>query len=275
MTFLSALAAGAAVLVGQASRDWRADISREATIQVRPLAQRDLDADVRAVLKIAAATPGIAEARALSREESDKLLEPWLGQGVKLDELPVPRMVVLKLASDTRADLQALRGEISKIAPNAYLDDHRLWSSRLAAMANSVVALAVGVLILLIVAMGLAVSFATRGAVAGNREIIEVLHFVGASDSYISSQFQRRFLWLALRGALAGAALAGGAFALLGALSRKMAATPGADQLEAFFGTFSIGWIGFGAIALIAVASAMISGWTSRYVVLQRLRTLL
>ena len=38
---------------------------------------------------------------------------------------------------------------------------------------------------LVLMAMGLAVTFATRGAMAGNREIVDVLHFVGAEDRFI------------------------------------------------------------------------------------------
>ena len=46
MTFLGALTAGAAVMVAGASQDWRHAVSRELTIQVRPLPNRDLPAEV-------------------------------------------------------------------------------------------------------------------------------------------------------------------------------------------------------------------------------------
>ena len=39
---------------------------------------------------------------------------------------------------------------------------------------------------------------------AGNREIIEVLHFVGASDAFIAREFQSHFRRLGLRGAIIG-----------------------------------------------------------------------
>ena len=46
----------------------------------------------------------------------------------------------------------------------------------------------------------LLVGFATRGAMASNRAIVEVLHFVGAKNRYIAGQFQRHFLRLGMRG---------------------------------------------------------------------------
>ena len=69
----------------------------------------------------------------------------------------------------------------------------------------------IGVLALVIVATMLSVMFATRGAMATNRPIIEVLHFVGAKDDFIAAQFQRHFLQLGLKG---GAIGGGGAMAL-------------------------------------------------------------
>jgi cell division transport system permease protein len=59
-----------------------------------------------------------------------------------------------------------------------------------------------------------------------------------------------------------------------GFLSRKLVATPSGEQLEALFGSFSIGWLGYSAIALIAILSAALSGQTSRMIVYRRLRNL-
>jgi cell division transport system permease protein len=274
MTFLASLAAGGAVLISQASSEWRSSVSREATIQVRPQATRDIEAEIAAIVKAARATPGISDVKPLTKRESELLLEPWLGEGVSLDEIPVPRMIVLKREGVATVDWAKLRGQIANISPSATLDDHRLWSERLAAMANVLVAVALLILVLIVTAMGLAISFATQGAMAGNKEIIEILHFVGASDSFISKQFQRRFVRLGLRGGVLGAAMASLVFGIAGLISRKMVATPSGEQLEALFGSFSIGWAGYGAIALIAILSAALSGQTSRVIVFRRLRKL-
>ena len=274
MSFLASLAAGGAVLVGQASQEWRSSVSREATIQLKPAPNRDIDADIARIVQAVRAFPGVADVRAMTKRESELLLEPWLGQGVNLDEVPVPRMIVLKLATGSTVDFDQLRRRVAEISPNANLDDHRVWSERLADMANALVAIAIFLLALIVTAMALAISFATHGAMAGNREIIEVLHFVGASDQFISKQFQYRFLWLGLRGGLIGAGAASLVFLAAGLLSRRLAATPSGEQIEALFGSFSIGWLGYTAIALIAVLSAALSGQTSRMIVFRRLRRL-
>ena len=105
-------------------------------------------------------------------------------------------------------DIAGLRQALAAQAPGASLDDHRLWLARLDTMADAIVLFAAMLFALMISAMAMAVGFATRGAMAGNREIIEVLHFVGAADSYISRQFQNHFLRLGLKGGLLGGALA-------------------------------------------------------------------
>ncbi len=50
---------------------------------------------------------------------------------------------------------------------------------------------------------------------ASNREIIEVLHFVGANERFISREFERHFLGLGVRAGLMGAAAAAIAFLML------------------------------------------------------------
>src|SRR5437870_3932306 len=84
MTFLASLTTGAVMLVRTAASDWQSELAREVTIQVRPAAGRDIEADVARAAGIARSFPGIAEARPYSKEESARLLEPWLGSGLSL-----------------------------------------------------------------------------------------------------------------------------------------------------------------------------------------------
>jgi cell division transport system permease protein len=274
MTFLAALAAGAALLVADASTDWRREISREASVQVRPATGRDLEADVLAAAELVKKAPGVRETHVYTKAESEALLAPFLGEGLDLSELPTPRMIVVRLDTDKRADLDRLRQALAKETPSATLDDHHLWVERLGAMARTVVAAAALVFALIVVAMGIAVASATRAAVATNREIVEVLHIVGAADHYIATEFQRRFLALGLKGAGLGGGAAIGLFALAEYLTRRWTATPGGDQIEAMFGAASLGPRGFAVIFLMSAAIAFLTGAMSRAIVLRHLRRL-
>ena len=274
MTFLASLTAGGAIVVGQASHGWNRSISNEMTIQVTPTVGRDIDADVAAAAQTARGAPGVASVKVYSRDEANQMLAPWLGQGLDLSELPVPRLIAIQLASRRALNEESLKQKLADKIPSAYLDDHRGWIERLTAMAHTLVAFALIVFVLVLTAMALAVAFATRGAMAGSREIIDILHFVGAEDRFVTRQFQRHFLRLGLRGGLIGGICAVAAFLLSGMLSAMWTASAGGEQIEALFGAFSLGVAGYAAIALIAGGIALLTGVVSRTIVFRHLRSL-
>src|SRR5262249_40126491 len=162
--------------------------------QVRPSPGRDIEAEVKKAQALARAAPGVVEARAYSRDESNRLLEPWLGSGLSLDDLPVPRMIAIKVARGASVDTATLRRALARDVVGASLDDHRGGIDRMRRMAKTAIAGGIGIFGLVLAATVLSVAFATRGAMASNRPIVEVLHFVGAKEAYIASQFQHHFL---------------------------------------------------------------------------------
>jgi cell division transport system permease protein len=273
MTFLACLTAGAAILVAQASQGWRADVARDVTIQIKPRAGDDVEALVAAVAQAAARAPGVADAHPYTKSESEALLAPWLGQGVDLGDLPIPRLIVVHMQPDHRDDLGPLRAALAD-QPTASLDDQRAWLARLDAMADGVVLFAAALFALMIVAMATATGFATRGAMAGAREIIEVLHFVGAADSYIAGQFQSHFLRLGLKGAALGGGGAALFFALAALVSAWNARSAAARQIAALFGAFALRPAGYAAILAVCLAIALLTGLLSRAIVFRQLRSL-
>jgi cell division transport system permease protein len=267
MTFLASLTTGGVILVSQAASAWQADVAREVTVQLVPAAGRDIDADVARAASIVKNFPGIADVRPYSKEESEKLLEPWLGAGLSLDELPVPRLIVVRIASGAAPDLPQLRTMLKSQVPAAVLDDHRGFIERMRTMSGTAIAVGIGVLLLMIAATVLSVTFATRGAMATNRTVIEVLHFVGAKNGFIARNFQRHFLLLGLEGGAIGGGAAVVLFALASLLSRWFGATTGGEQTAALFGSFAIGLGGYAAVFLQVLLIAGVTAVTSRQTV--------
>jgi len=267
MTFLASLTTGTVILVSGAASQWQADVAREVTIQVIPAPGRDLDATADKAAAVARTFPGIGDVRAYSKEESNKLLEPWLGSGLSLDQLPVPRLIVVKASPDAVPDLAKLRKVLAEQVPGATLDDHRGWIDHMRTMAGTAIAAAVAILILMIVATVLSVTFATRSAMATNKTVIEVLHFVGAKNGFIAGHFQRHFLLLGLQGGAIGGGSAIVLFALASLISGWFAGTAGGDQTTAMFGSFSIGISGYVAVLGQVVLSAAVTAMTSRQTV--------
>jgi cell division transport system permease protein len=264
MTFLASMTTGAVLLISASATEWQSEVGSEITIQVRPQAGRNLDKDVAALVDAMRTQTGIVDARPFTKEESSALLEPWLGSGLSLDDLPVPRVIVARVSPGTTLDLAALRSRVLGVTPTASVDDHRAWMERMRSMSGATVAAGLGILALVIVATIISVSFATRGAMASNRPIVEVLHFVGAGDRFIADRFFRHFLLLGLEGGVIG----GGAAMLLFGFSESMAGwfsgTPVGDQFAALLGTFSLRPSGYLVLAIQAVMIAAITAWASR-----------
>jgi cell division transport system permease protein len=273
MTFLASLTTGAVMLVRSAANEWQAEVAREVTIQVRPAADRDIEADIAKAAAVARAAFGVAEVRPYSKEDSARLLEPWLGTGLPLDDLPVPRIVVVRIASGAAPDLAQLRQALGEQVPAASLDDHRGFVDRMRAMSGAVFAGGIGVLILVLVATMLSVTFATRAAMASNRPVIEVLHLIGAKDSFIAGHFQRHFLQLGLKGGLIGGGSALALFALAELASGWFGGAAAGDQLAALFGGFSIGVLGYVAVLAQIGLIAFVTARTSRRIVTRTIAT--
>jgi cell division transport system permease protein len=267
MTFLASLTTGSAMLVLSAASNWQSDVGREVTIQVRPTSGRNVETDVETAVGITRAAAGIAEVRAYTKEESARLVEPWLGAGLALEDLPIPRLVVVKLVPGARPDFAALRQALAARVPSATLDDHRRWIDRMRTMAGTAVAGCVAVLALVWAVTVLSVTFATRGTMATNRPIVEVLHYVGATDAFVSGQFQRHFLALGFRGGAIGGGAAILLFGFAEAANAWLAGTPGGDEVAGLFGAISIGVAGYLAILLQIVFMALVTAFASRHTV--------
>jgi cell division transport system permease protein len=271
MSFLACITVGAVVLVSDAARDWQADIARELTIQVRPIENVDVTKEAQKAATIASGAAGVRSARVLSDEEDAKLLEPWLGTGVDVGELPLPRLVVVEIGDPEAVDVAALSEQLKNEVRGASLDDHRAWTDRLNTMAGATVAIGLIILGMVFLATALCVVFATRGAMAGNRDTVSVLHLVGAEDRFIVGEFQRHFLLLGLRGGLIGAGAAGILFLLMSIIGSQTFSAAEAEQVSMLFGSFAIGPTGyFGALG-VAFLIAIMTAVTSRITVFRYL----
>jgi cell division transport system permease protein len=269
MSFLACLTIGAVSMIRTTANSWASQISREITIQIKPDETIDMERKLIEARDLALSFVGTRDGSVLDKDATSRLLEPWLGAGLDIDELPVPRLVIITIDEQNPPDFTAMRSELKRKIPQAYLDDHRTWVDRLVSMARTTVLIGSGVLGLVFFAMVLTVIFATRGALAGNRHIVEVLHFVGAEASFVAGEFQKHFLIVSLKGSLAGAFLAAALFGSLSWWQSARIATPEADQAAALFGSFTIDWTGYFGIFVTMAVIAALTTITARFTVMR------
>ena len=266
MSFLSVVTLGGGVLVQKSAIAWSADVGRELTIQIRPVEGEVMDSNLRTAVTLAETTPGVSAARALTIEESQALLEPWLGTGLDLSSIEIPRLVVVQLGDPAQADIEGLQRNLAAIN-GASLDTHAAWRQQLNTMAGTIVLSGLLVLILIGAATVLAIIFATRGAMATNREIVDVLHYIGASNKFIAGEFQGRFLSIGLQGGLLGSVAALLFFVLIGTAAGNMLSSEAGAQVGVLFGRFALGIDGLiGVVAVVPVIAAL-TAITSRLTV--------
>ncbi len=266
MTFLSAVTFGGVMLVQKSAMSWSAEVAREVTIQVRPIEGEDMAANLGLAQSIAAETPGVSGARTLSEAESRDLLRPWLGDSVDLEGIAVPRLVTVQLTDPASADIDRLRSELQAV-PGATLDTHAAWRQQLSTMAGTIVITGVLSLALIVAATVLAVVFATRGTMASNRDIVDVLHFIGASNRFIAGEFRGRFLKIGLRGGIGGGVAALVFFVIAGVATSGFLPANSSAQLGVLFGDFSLGLAGIAGILVLIPIIAGLTALTSEVTV--------
>ncbi|WP_415155445.1 cell division protein FtsX [Maritalea sp.] len=267
MTFLSCVTFGAVYLVQNSTMAWSSEVGRELTIQLQPVEEEKMLSDIRTAISLAQQSGGVARAFELTIQDSAELLSPWLGEKFDISAFQLPRLVVVQLADPAKFDLEALKSKLASAIPDASVDTHALWQQQLNAMAGTVVLSGGLALILILTATVLAIVFATGGAMATNREIVDVLHFIGAGDRYIAGAFQERFLAIGMQGGFFGGAMSIVFFFVASTITSAILPAQSATQVELLFGQFTLGWLGLLGLVLVVVTIAVLTAITSRITV--------
>ncbi|AWK89263.1 hypothetical protein DEW08_22495 (plasmid) [Azospirillum thermophilum] len=267
MVYLATLSLCGAMVVSDLARRWDSGLAGGLTVQIAPLAGNGaapLNERVEAALTVLRSTPGIRSAGALSPDETGRLLEPWLGPGAADPLLPMPRLI--DVVTDGPVDTASLAERLKSAAPGATLDDHAVWLADLRSFARALEGAALAVVLLIGSAGVMSVVFAVRAGLAIHRNLVELLHLMGATDRYVSRQFEAHVTGLALRGGTVGLVLA---LATLGGVMHA------ADRLQAGLlpdvGLQPWQW---GVLVLVPLAAALLATATARWTVLRTLESL-
>ncbi len=263
MVYLAALAlAGMMVLQGAIER-WDNALAGTLTVQLPAGA----DGNVEAVLTMLRAIPGVIRAEPLDEAANTALLEPWLGHGLAANELRLPRLIDLRVDPAQKLDHAALAEHLAAAAPGAQIDANRGWLDRLYDTAFAIELVGAAIVALVTGAAVMSIVFATRTGLAISHGTVEVLHLIGARDTFIARQFQWHALRLGLRGGVIG---------LVPAVLTLLAVN------EAVGGAIQAGGVGalpsptltpadWGVLLLLPVAAAITALSTARITVLRAL----
>jgi len=236
-------------------------------VAVDDVSPATLDKRVDKVLKILRSTAGVAAARPVAAAVTAALLEPWLGPELDPREFPLPRVIDVTVKPSAKVDFKSLEIKIRKAVPSAELDNHGFWRNQIMSLVGALEIVVILVVVLITASTMTAVMFATRSGVAIHREVIEVLHLIGANDDLIAQEFKRQARRLALRGSLPGFLFALATIALVGYLASRV------DNL--LLPALSFSWWHWAALVAAPVFATVIAAITARQTVLRTLRRML
>lgn len=268
MVYLAMIAAAVALLVDHTAGRWQRELSSQLTIELPVVASEEATAHaerIDAVIKVISATDGVISTRLLDETEVARLLSPWLDEGAGELGVPLPDLIAVSLQPDAEPDVAALRLRLIEVSPGAVVDDHTAFNARAMGFLRTVEVMAASLLVLVLIATAGVVAFVARAALAIHRQIVEIVHLVGARDSYVARQFQAQAFRFGLVGALIGALLAAVTLIAAGLLSAQ-----GDAPIGLAFRAFQA-WM-IWPLAMIPLAAVLIAMVTMRLAVLAALR---
>ena len=268
MLFLTLLAAAAAISLGNAASQGSDTLASEATVQLLDPDPAARAAQQKAVAEMLRRTPGVAAVTPVPEAESRKLIEPWLGDAANDADIPVPALIDVRFdRPPTSAALKQIQQNLRRVSQTTRIDSHASWMAPFVALMQTLFLLALGVMLLLLLATAATVVLSVRGALNTHRTTIEIMHMMGSTDIQAARLFQRRVALDALFGGMVGLLAAVLLLWLLG--NRFAALEPGllADAGMPFYG-----WL---ILILIPMGVAALAMLTARWTVLSALKKII
>ncbi len=206
MVYLATMTLAGGLLVAALAANWSAGLTGTVTIHIvatEDTSAETLDEQVDQAVRLALKTPGVISVEPMPMANVAGLLAPWLGDTAGTMDLPLPRIIDVRIDEDD-TDVAALKSRLEAEIPGAGLDDHQLWRDRLVTFLRVMELIAIVMVALIGITTVSVVVFATRSGLAVHNDAIEILHLIGAYDEYIAGQFQSQALTLGLKGGAAG-----------------------------------------------------------------------
>lgn len=270
MTFLALLSLAASFALSAMTDRWSSGLENKVTVEIPADKADGTTIDAATIKKMTqraetllADHPAVVSVHVMTDREIGDLVRPWLGDDLLMPgKIPLPGLITLELQKDTDAKtIKTLEIKLRDINGKARIDTHEEWLSDLLRFTGALQFAAV----LLTLIIGLATVTAVAGAVGARMAVyhaeVELLHLMGASDSYISRQFQRYALIAALQGAVIGVLAGSSALLAIGWMSGEM----GVNLLP----DFRLGGFQISALAVLPIPLALISMLTARQTVLK------
>jgi cell division transport system permease protein len=266
MSFLAALTAGGVYVIFNAANVWTNKISAEITVQIQQRAGDSGDEKSTEITRFISDQNGVKRVTPFTREQSLKLVEPWIGKSEVLKSFAIPRLIAVEIDRDNPPDISTLKKVLEAKYPGALLDDHGHWRHEIRRLTRLLELAGIGMLFLMATATGAVIIAAATSSLASNREIVSVLNFVGAEEKFIARQFEAHFLKVGIKAGIVGAGLAAIVFFCLPYLTEGVSSSVTSQaEIRRLVGAGTLDPYGYIVLLFVVIAVAAICKMTSRY----------
>lgn len=272
--FMFAITLSGVLSINAMLDNWNESILGSVTVQIMPVNNANSQKAIEETLshqnkaiKLLEDFEGVEKVTPLDDKQLQKLLQPWLGDEIKIKDLPIPRLIDVKVNPKIKINYMELSEKLAEVSPRATLDSHKLWLSKLISFADGLKNMAIIILGLVIMIASGGIIYVTKSSLSLHKYVIGILHVMGAKDSYIARRFARRTGIIALAGGIIGVMGAIPTIFMIGKLAEKI---EGGIISEA-----SLSILSWGAIISLPLLAVILSMCTAYITVKKTLETLM
>jgi len=179
MTFLAVLALGIALSVGTGVARWNNEWNKYATVQI---VNPENSASVKKILDTN--KDKIEYVKEISKSEMEQMMQPWVSNGARLNNY-LPQMFEIKVKNTS--DIPVIKEQIASKAK--FLKHSSALKTSISA-GWKLVGITCLILSLILISIGVCVSYISRNIAMLHKHELEILNQVGATDKFIAHQMQ-------------------------------------------------------------------------------------
>lgn len=268
MSVLGMLALCASFALSAMTQRWADGLENKVTVEV-PASDSGGDTIAPGIVrsmtdeaaKVLMGHADVSEAKIMEDDEIKELLAPWLGHDMVMDSIPIPGLISVTFEKGKTPDLEDILIQIRDVAPQARIDTHESWLSDVMRFTGALQFAALLLTLIIGATTLVAVAGGVRSKLSENKEELELLHLMGASDSYIARQLQRHTLILSLQGGAAGVVAGGILLFIISMVAGKIGVNLVPD--------FRLDGAQKAALVLMPIPIAVLAMVTARFTVLR------
>lgn len=272
--FLFAVTLAGVLSINSMLNAWNNSILGSLTVQIMPVnninqekARLETLEQQKKAVDFLKKLPEAEQVSTLNDAQLQNLLQPWLGDGIDISELPTPRLIDVKLKKGAEIDFAKLAAKLADVSPLASLDNHKLWLDKLVKFADGLKMLAMSILVLVIAITSGAIFYTTQTNLGLHKNIIEILHVMGAKDTYVAQQYAKRDAMLGFVGGCIGLFFAVPTIFMIAGL---------AEQIEGgIISEARLNWFSWGLILSLPLVSSLAAMTTAYYTVKRTLEKMM